>query len=699
MDFARIDAGEATIVFDLRDLAQPTVAYLGARLPQEARLQDLAVLLAEGPRPSTADITPVVALFPLAGEGFQGTPALSLSDGGLLRLRLQAAEAVVGGLSFVLEDAENGVRVRQEWRAVGGSFRIRASLENSSTRTIGLAQMAAVTMPTPPWARRRLTFSGRWAGEFVQQSIPLSDGSHELASRGGRPGFDNPGFLVVTGEDVSDFGGSALGLHLAWSGNTRSLIERTGFGQGQIQIGERLEAGEVVLAPGEVYEAPEAVLCFTRGGLNGLRQSFHEAAAALGAPLVGPRRVHFNSWEAVYFDFDLPRLKQLAREAAALGAERFVLDDGWFVNRRSDASGLGDWTPDPERFPDGLGPLIAHVESLGMDFGLWVEPEMINPDSALYRAHPDWALSPQTGAAPTQRHQLVLDLSREDVREHLFRALDKLLGENRIRYLKWDHNRDLFPCASPRRQTHGFYQLLDRLRTAHPDVEIESCASGGGRIDYGVMQRCSRFWVSDNTDAVARLLIQSAASLFLPLSRIGSHVGSSLNPSTGRSLSMLFRARIALFAHMGIEADPTGLSDQEKETLAQHIALYKEHRALIHDGQFSCYLGDDPGVTVWQSTARDGPEALVLAARADQASALISTPLRLKQLDPKRRYTLNLIRPWPEPAWRFLGEKDPWRGPVEADGAVLAEIGLRLPLIHPETAWLIHLRAVGEQGV
>lgn len=698
MAFARLDASEATVVFDLRDRAQPAVTYLGPRLGAAARLDDFATLWAEGPRPSTADKTPVVSVCPVAGEGFQGTPGLALADGGLVRPRLvgfanDGAEAVLE-----LEDAEAGLRLRQSWRASPQGFVIRTRIEAISDRTIGLTRLSAATLPLPGWARRRLTFAGGWAGEFVQRLHPIADGSHEVASRGGRTGFENAGLVVVGSEDLSAFGGSALGLHLAWSGNSRSLVERTGFGQGQVQIGERLEPGEVVLGPGEAYDTPEALLVFSATGLDGLRQAFHGIAEAVGAPLAGPRRVHFNSWEAVYFDFDLDRLKALATEAAALGAERFVLDDGWFAGRRSDAAGLGDWVPDPERFPDGLGPLIAHVESLGMDFGLWVEPEMVNPDSALYRAHPEWALAPASGDAPTQRNQLALDLSRVEVRERLLQALDRLLSDNRIAYLKWDHNRDLFPCPSPRAQTLGFYQLLDRLRAAHPHVEIESCASGGGRIDFGVMQRTTRFWVSDNTDALARLSIQSAASLFLPLARIGSHVGSSPNPSTGRRLSMLLRARIALFAHMGLEADPTRLDADERAILSAHFALYKEHRALIHGGRFSCYPGDDPGVTVWQSTAQDRSEALVLAVRSEAGAGLISPPLRLAGLDPDARYSITLLRPWPEPARRFLGAREGWREAVEADGAILMQAGLRLPLLHPETAWLVHLKAVGERA-
>jgi alpha-galactosidase len=335
-----------------------------------------------------------------------------------------------------------------------------------------------------------------------------------------------------------------------------------------------------------------------------------------------------------------------------------------------------------------------------MDFGLWVEPEMVNPDSDLYRAHPDWVLHHGAHERPLQRRQLALDLARPEVRAHLLDRLDVLLRTNRIAYLKWDHNRDLFPAhshdgSSAHGQTIGFYDVLDRLRAAHPHVEIESCASGGGRMDFGVLPRVSRFWVSDNTDAVERWRIQSDVSLFLPLNRIGSHVGASPNPSTGRQLSMLLRARVAMFAHMGVEADPTKLSAEDAEILAQHIALYKEYRGLIHEGAFASYAGDDPDVRVWMCVARDKSQALGMAARGEQARGLISQPVRLMGLDRAAHYSVELLRPWPAPARFSLPHADSWRAePQVFSGELLEMAGLLLPLVHPETCWLWRLTRV-----
>jgi alpha-galactosidase len=704
MGFERIDCADATFVFDLREAARPTILYCGARLRPDADLAGLAVLLAEGPRPSTPDVAPSVTLFPTVEGGFLGAPALRLGASRVCALLLSSVERGPGFLALELRDPLAGVLIRQEWRVHASLIGVSTRLTNLGDGTLDLSWLAALTLPLPVWADQHWTFAGRWAGEFQATACPVGPGVHERVSRGGRPGFENAGFAVLAERDSGDFHGQALALHLAWSGNSRTLIETTGFGLRQVQIGEALEEGEVRLLPGAHYDAPEVLVVASQAGFDGVRQAFHAHARAVGAPLRGPRRVHFNSWEAAYFDFDLQRLFALATAAADLGVERFVLDDGWFCGRRSDKTSLGDWTPDPARFPDGLAPLIAHVEALGMDFGLWVEPEMVSPDSALYRAHPDWVLHVPERARPTQRHQLVLDLTREEVRAHVFDAVDALLRNNRIAYLKWDHNRELFPAQSggqpaARRQTLGFYQILDRLRAAHPDVEIESCASGGGRIDFGVLPRVTRFWTSDNTDAIERLRIQSDASLLMPLERLGSHVGASPNPSTGRRLSMLMRARVALFSHMGLEADPLSLEPGEAEVLRQHFALYKEHRALLHSGAFHSYTGDDEAVRIWFCVAAEGTEALGLAARVGQAGPLVSKPVLLFGLADEARYGVNLLKPWPEPARFGLGAVEAWRGAPVFSGESLRKIGMRLPLTHPETAWLFHVRRQDGDGV
>ncbi|MDA8870995.1 alpha-galactosidase, partial [Rhizobiaceae bacterium] len=303
-----------------------------------------------------------------------------------------------------------------------------------------------------------------------------------------------------------------------------------------------------------------------------------------------PRPVTVNTWEALYFDHDHDKLKRLADAAVKVGAERYVLDDGWFggrdQSRDDDSSSLGDWYADPRKYPDGLGPVVDHVVDVcGMEFGLWVEPEMVNPNSDLYRAHPDWVLALDPYPRILSRNQLVLDLTNEDVSAYLYERLSSLLGEYRISYLKWDMNRDLVlpgdrkGQAAVHRQTTALYALIDRIRAEFPHVEIESCASGGGRIDYEILKRTHRFWTSDSNDAVERARIQHGFTHFLPPEVMGSHVGPAWCHTSGRGFHPDFRALVASYGHMGLELDLTKVSDEEFDLFAAAVDRYKQDRA------------------------------------------------------------------------------------------------------------------------
>ena len=293
------------------------------------------------------------------------------------------------------------------------------------------------------------------------------------------------------------------------------LLERDNEGNTLLMLGARLDAGEVSVVSGDSFSTPEALVAVSGAGRAGVRHLFHAhlRQSVLPAVAATPRKVHLNTWESLGFNLSAAALGELVRAAASLGVERFVLDDGWFRGRRDDTTSLGDWIPDPALFPAGLQPLIREVQAAGMDFGLWVEPEMVSPQSDLLRAHPDWCLHLPGRSQPTQRHQRVLDLSRPEVTDYLFARLDTLLRDNDIAYLKWDHNRDLTDVTHDGRpavhgQTLAAYRLLDELRAAHPTVEIESCSSGGGRVDLGIAVRTDRFWTSDCNDAVERQRIQ-----------------------------------------------------------------------------------------------------------------------------------------------------------------------------------------------
>ena len=364
-----------------------------------------------------------------------------------------------------------------------------------------------------------------------------------------------------------------------------------------------------------------------------------------------------NTWEAVYFDHRLERLTELAEVAARLGVERFVLDDGWFGSRRNDRAGLGDWHVAVDVWPEGLNPLISHVRKLGMEFGLWVEPEMVNPDSDLFRAHPDWVLSGsgRPGRLPEAwRNQQVLDLANPDCWAFIRDRLDALLADHDIAFLKWDHNRDLIEAGHGGRpgvhaQTLAVYRLLDELRRRHPGVEIESCASGGGRVDLGILARTDRVWASDTNDALERQHIQRWTQLLVPPELVGSHVGPPRSHTTGRTHDLGFRVATALFGHFGIEWDIASASEEEQQALAEAIAVYKRLRPLLHGGQVVRADHPNPAAYLHGVVAPDRAEALF--AYVQLTASAFETPglARLPGLDPDRAYRVTPLAVAGEP--------------------------------------------------
>jgi alpha-galactosidase len=424
--------------------------------------------------------------------------------------------------------------------------------------------------------------------------------------------------------------------------------------------------------------------CSTRG-LNGAAQNFHRAARARMTWPEGamrPRPASFNTWEGSYFDHRLEDLKAQADIAAELGIERFVLDDGWFHGRRSDRSGLGDWWADAGKYPDGLGPLIDHVRARGLEFGLWVEPEMVNPDSVLYHAHPEWALRIAGRPLITARNQLVLDMSRVEVGEYLFTQIDRLLTDHAIGYLKWDHNRDLTAAASADgrppylAQVEATYALLDRLRAAHPRVEIEACAGGGGRTDLGILARTHRFWTSDCIDARSRVEIQRGFLQFMPPEVMGAHVGASPAHTTSRRQSLGFRAAVAMPGHFGVELNLGLIDEGARAELKDWIDFYRTWRDRLHGG--CVWLGEGADGLLWQAHGdKAAYELLLFVIRLDPQALRHSPPIRLPMLDRFAWYRVTSLRSR--------------AGPFEASGAWLAEAGLTVPPMLAEKCRLYHL--------
>jgi len=486
----------------------------------------------------------------------------------------------------------------------------------------------------------------RWSGEFQIEECDTIRGSIVRENTAGRTSHDVfPGFMVKTPYAL-ETSGHAAGFHLAWSGNSRWRVDQHNDGRCYAQLGEMFFPGEVRLDQGETYQSPDCHAVWSDEGLNGVSHQFHEHLrrnVLSERALAKPRPVHYNTWEAVYFDHDESVLLDLAERAAKVGAERFVLDDGWFGSRRHDAAGLGDWWVSPDVYPNGLHAIADTVRALGMEFGLWFEPEMVNPDSDLYRAHPEWVLQAQGAAPIASRNQLPLDLTRDEVSDYLFDKISALITEYAVDYIKWDMNRDIqHPggangTAVSGQQTRAVYALIQRLRSAHPKLEIESCASGAGRADFGILQHTDRIWTSDNNDARQRQLIQRGASHFVPLRVMGSHVGPKRCHITGRRFDMDYRVASAIFGHMGMEMDLRDESEADLATLSAGIALYKQHRGLIHEGRF-IRLNTPAHTNLVGCVNAAQSEALFSYATLDEQPHTEPAPILLAGLDPNRHY-------------------------------------------------------------
>ena len=599
------------------------------------------------------------------------------------------------------EDAGAGLALVYELEAVaGGGLRGRCTVTNTAPGEYVVLGLEVV-LPLPDDHVDLLDFTGRHERERTPQRHVIKDGLWLREGLGGRPGLDAATMVVAGTAGFSTTRGSVIGVHVGWSGNSVLRVERTAADGATIGGGEHLLPGEMVLSTGSSYASPWVYVAAADDGLDGLAASWHAFQRSLAAhPARQP--VVVNVWEAVYFDHDFDRLAQIAERAARVGVERFVLDDGWFHDRRDDTAGLGDWVVDEKVWPDGLDPLIEKVKSLGMEFGLWFEPEMVNADSDLFRAHPDWILSAGGGREPLEhRHQQVLDLTRPEVLDHLFDRVHVVLSEHDVDYVKWDHNRDLLEAGSGARgfapaahaQALAFYELLDRLRAAHPDVAWESCASGGGRIDFGVLERVQRVWTSDMTDALARQQIQRWTTQLVAPEYAGAHVSAPRSHTTDRTLSLDFRAATALFGAFGIEWDLTEAADADLDTLASWVARYKRFRPLLHAGRVVRPESSDPAVLLHGVVAADGSEALLAHVQLDESTHNRGVQVRVPALDADRHYLLS----WEGPVAEREASKSvrPFEtGPTggrPVSGAVLAKRGFWMPRMRPETVTLVHL--------
>ena len=531
-----------------------------------------------------------------------------------------------------------------------------AEFFNEGEGNVVLERVSSAVLDLPFGKWDLIHFHGRHCMERQFGRAPMGHFITEISSGRGMSSHQHNPFVILCDKDATEDRGDCYGMMLMYSGNFEAKVERSQMEDLRVAIGIGSKGFAWNLAPGESFFTPEAILCHADGfaSLSHRYHRFIRHHVTRGKYHLAHRPVLVNSWEATYFDLDEDRLVALAKEAANLGIELFVLDDGWFKGRKDDNAGLGDWFDTPDRLPHGLGSLISKIRALGLKFGIWVEPEMVNEDSDLYRAHPDWALSVPGRKPAMGRNQLVLDLSRKDVQEYLYGVLTKLLTEHEISYIKWDFNRclsdvysRLLPAEDQGEVAHrfvlGLYDLLERLTSEFPDVLFEGCAGGGGRFDAGMLYYTPQIWCSDDTDAIPRMRIQHGTSFGYPVSAMGSHVSAVPNHQTGRSTPLDTRGVVAMSGAFGYELDLGKLTDAEKDEVRDQVRMFREDEALIHGGNY--YRLTNPTeigyFTAWEFVSEDKNRALVnLVMDIAQANSF-PLHIRLKGLDPKAVYRIE----------------------------------------------------------
>ncbi|MEU4388475.1 alpha-galactosidase [Promicromonospora sp. NPDC023805] len=705
--------GVAVVVAHPR-VGLPLVLHWGADLGDlsSADLQALDLATSRQTAPGTLDAAWRPSLLPQESDGWAGRPGLVVvTDGVLLypRWTVSEAERAAAELVVTARDTELGLTLRSYLEiGPGGLVLLRHELTNDGSAVVDVHWLEA-TLPVPRSADHLTQFTGRWSREKVPVTTAMPAGSTARQTRRGRSGHDAPWVTLASSGTPRNRTGEVWATHLGWSADVTHRVDHLTEHTTLLGAGELVRPGEIHLSPGESYRTPVAYFAWSPTGLDGVSDRFHTWMRARPQHVTSPRPLVLNTWEAVYFDHSPAKLERLARRAAAVGVERFVLDDGWFHSRRDDTTGLGDWVVDHDVWPEGLDPLAGLVHDLGMQFGLWFEPEMVNLDSDLARAHPEWILS-NTAAVPSPdglsfRTQYVLNLANPDAWEHVHAQISALVTQLGIDFIKWDHNRDL---AEPVHigtdgvsrpgthvQTLAAYALIARLKADHPGLEIESCSSGGGRTDLGILEVTDRVWASDSNDPLERQDIQRWTSLVLPPELIGAHVGPSPTHSSGRTTDLSYRVATALQGHAGFEWDLLSCTEDELAAVAAYAALYKELRALVHTGTVVHADTVDPALRVTGFVSPDRTAGMWTVATVASPQDALTERVRFDGLDPTLRYSVQVRDEVGTAKW--LGGVTPgWLGKeaIDIPGSMLTGVGLQLPTLWPMQALIIQVTAI-----
>lgn len=707
-----LGAGKASYVLHVDEDGRLLNQHWGARVPDGALSPDFSHY------PTLASFDPRTNALPwelpTRGSGWYGEPAVAATNAkgdDMVQLTYVSHAIYMGKnrlpglpatfarregdaetLEIELMDRLTGLRVTAVYGVFERTGAITRSLrlKNESGEDMQINGVLSVSAPVHGSGYDVIHLKGAWARERHVMRQPQGEGEYRIFSQRGASGHEANPFLALCERSATEFSGEVWAVSLVYSGSFEALSYVNNTENSRLSIGLNPDVFTWKLEPGETFVSPEAAMVYSPDGLNGMSHAFHRLYSEnlmRSKWFERDRPILINNWEATYFNFNEEKILQIARRAKELGVEMLVLDDGWFGKRNTDNCSLGDWVVNPEKLPGGLNGLSDRLHDLGLKFGLWFEPEMISPDSDLYRAHPDWCLHVDGRARVEMRNQLILDLSRKEVQDYIIESVSAVLESARIEYVKWDMNRNMTEpfsgAQTPERQKEtqhrymlGLYRVLEEITARFPEILFESCSGGGGRFDPGMLYYMPQTWTSDDSDAAERMFIQYGTSFVYPPCAMGAHVSAVPNHQTGRTTAMQTRGDVALGGNFGFELDLSQLSDADAETVRRLIEREKQVRTLVRTGEFTRLLSPfDHPYAAWQFRARDNSEALICAYRLMTKPATPHLLLRVSGLDESAVYMDD--------------------DGNTCSGAALTRYGLWLHLPGDFTSKVIHLRRIG----
>lgn len=707
-----LGAGKASYVLHVDEDGRLLNQHWGARVPDGAIQPDLSHY------PTLASFDPRTNALPwelpTRGSGWYGEPAVAATNAkgdDMVQLTYVSHAIYMGKnrlpglpatfarregdaetLEIELMDRLTGLRVTAVYGVFERTGAITRSLrlKNESGEDMQINGVLSASAPVHGSGYDVIHLKGAWARERHVMRQTQGEGEYRIFSQRGASGHEANPFLALCEKSATEFSGEVWAVSLVYSGSFEALSYVNNTENSRLSIGLNPDVFTWKLEPGETFVSPEAAMVYSPDGLNGMSHAFHRLYSEnlmRSKWFERDRPILINNWEATYFNFNEEKILQIARRAKELGVEMLVLDDGWFGKRNTDNCSLGDWVVNPEKLPGGLNGLSDRLHDLSLKFGLWFEPEMISPDSDLYRAHPDWCLHVDGRARVEMRNQLILDLSRKEVQDYIIESVSAVLESARIEYVKWDMNRNMTEpfsgAQTPERQKEtqhrymlGLYRVLEEITARFPEILFESCSGGGGRFDPGMLYYMPQTWTSDDSDAAERMFIQYGTSFVYPPCAMGAHVSAVPNHQTGRTTAMQTRGDVALGGNFGFELDLSQLSDADAETVRRLIEREKQVRTLVRTGEFTRLLSPfDHPYAAWQFRARDNSEALICAYRLMTRPATPHLLLRASGLDESAVYMDD--------------------DGNTCSGAALTRYGLWLHLPGDFTSKVIHLRRIG----